>query len=405
MEIRKIKNHEEFDLTKIGHICFSVPGQKDVDKEAFVSRMKSEDASWNPDAEKTGDYAAFTGGYMVGAVLTPEYTVYFDGGQYNMRGIGGVCALPAYRKQGVVRGIMERVLRDIYNDGAVFSVLYPFSFDFYRKMGYECALAMTTYDVKITACPEGDFGGSFILCETRAHFNDAAAVYSTYAERSALAAVRNDSRWDAIFTKKPSVDGITTYIWKDNDGKPRAYITYEIGKNEGEMFLDVKELCFTDSTALRALISFVRGSFLGFYGFMRITVPAGADIRFLFTEHNSIKGTTNFRGMTRIVNVKKTFEAVKAKGFGVAYIEVTDRQIPENNGCWRVESGEGGIKAEKADGVNPCMSAPVCALSAMLTGVIDFEHVDFFPAVTVNGNRDMLSGLFCSRTNFLYEYF
>ncbi|MCL2703464.1 MAG: GNAT family N-acetyltransferase [Defluviitaleaceae bacterium] len=404
MEIRALKNHEGFELDKISNICFSFTNQKETDKQMFLDKMYGKHENWNPDACDNTRYGAFLDNYLAGVVQVPRFTVNFDGGMYDMRGIGGVCAMPAYRKQGITSKIMEIILSDIYTDGAVFSYLYPFSFEFYRKLSYEAAMTLLSYSVPLSACPRSDSNGTVRLCESREDFADAAEVYRIYSGKANMSSVRDEKYWDEEYNKKPSTYGISTYLWSDDGGKPRSYFRYKLGRRDEKFFLDVREICFTDREALQALFSFARDAFEGFYTHIDFTIPDGIDIRFLFSNYYDIPARMSVKGMARIVNVKKAFEVARARSSGTVCIETWDRQIPENTGIWRVEFNPDGVKAEKT-GCKPELSAPIHALCPLLIGLMDLGNAEYYPEITIHGNREMLSGLFYRKINWNNENF
>ena len=66
-----------------------------------------------------------------------SFDVWFDGSLVKATGVGGVATLPESRGSGGIRKIFEALMPEWYRDGVTFSVLYPFSHEFYRQFGYE----------------------------------------------------------------------------------------------------------------------------------------------------------------------------------------------------------------------------------------------------------------------------
>ncbi|MBR6940240.1 MAG: GNAT family N-acetyltransferase, partial [Clostridia bacterium] len=62
-----------------------------------------------------------------------EKKCYYDGGLLNCAAIGGVAAKPEHRGKGAVRELFERLFSEENYD---ISILYPFSEEYYRKLGY-----------------------------------------------------------------------------------------------------------------------------------------------------------------------------------------------------------------------------------------------------------------------------
>ena len=79
-------------------------------------------------------------------MLRPDpYRMIFDGSEAKM---GGSAVSPHFRKKGkkYIRNIFEYAMNEMYEDGYIFSYLYPFSHVYYRKFGYE--LNMTTIKIQ-----------------------------------------------------------------------------------------------------------------------------------------------------------------------------------------------------------------------------------------------------------------
>ncbi|GAA4591120.1 hypothetical protein GCM10023107_18730 [Actinoplanes octamycinicus] len=53
-----------------------------------------------------------------------------------MAGIASVTSRPEARRQGVIRQLLERLLRQVREEGAAVSALYPFRPSFYARFGY-----------------------------------------------------------------------------------------------------------------------------------------------------------------------------------------------------------------------------------------------------------------------------
>lgn len=53
-----------------------------------------------------------------------------------MGGIGGVCSMPAARRGGHVRALMNHSIQEMHADGQVMSTLYPFKTSYYEMFGY-----------------------------------------------------------------------------------------------------------------------------------------------------------------------------------------------------------------------------------------------------------------------------
>ena len=65
------------------------------------------------------------------------FDIYFDQNIYKMGGIAGVSSFPEVRDGGGIKDILTQSLTYMKDKGMIFSALGPFSFEFYRKYGWE----------------------------------------------------------------------------------------------------------------------------------------------------------------------------------------------------------------------------------------------------------------------------
>src|SRR5690606_11674243 len=67
-----------------------------------------------------------------------DLQTYIAGQAFHMGGIAGVSTWPEHRRNGYVASLLKELLLIMKQKGQSISMLYPFSFAFYRKYGWEC---------------------------------------------------------------------------------------------------------------------------------------------------------------------------------------------------------------------------------------------------------------------------
>ena len=122
MLIRPITKAEQVQSARLFAIAFETPFDPDE-----LTPFAQEPVIWAAFDEESGE--------MTSTVYVTDYQVQFDGGFYQMGGIGGVASLPQYRRAGGIRACFQRALPALYRAGYVFSYLYPFSTAYYRGSG------------------------------------------------------------------------------------------------------------------------------------------------------------------------------------------------------------------------------------------------------------------------------
>ena len=78
-------------------------------------------------------------GKVVSCLVIIPSTIYLGGTTVRMGGIGGVATLPDERKHGYAGMLMANSVHALRDLGFATSALYPFSFKYYRKFGWEFA--------------------------------------------------------------------------------------------------------------------------------------------------------------------------------------------------------------------------------------------------------------------------
>ncbi len=102
---------------------------------------------------------------MMSCLSVIRYPMHFDGHTVVMAGIGGVSTLPQYRRRGSIRACFHKMLPELYQEDVVFSCLYPFSTEYYRKFGYEMSPQASVYEWKLSFLPAGNVRGHCVLVD------------------------------------------------------------------------------------------------------------------------------------------------------------------------------------------------------------------------------------------------
>lgn len=209
----------------------------------------------------------------------------FNGATVKAMVIGMVLTHPEYRRGGMARRTFEMLDPAIRETGTLVSYLHPFSFPYYRTMGYE---RVSDHRVLEFAITDLDFVPRNPQLQRLRLGDDMAPldqVYNTFSlQRNVML-----RRYGSGSTDKKLVvpeymkggpyqydfsAGKMYYLSRDAQGQPDGYIIYH-----GEMplrdhylkdgILHVDELCFTTPEALKKLLGFVR-MYDGQYDFVRI---------------------------------------------------------------------------------------------------------------------------------------
>jgi predicted acetyltransferase len=127
MEFRAVTQQESLELMELQAQAFFFTYDRKKYKEEIDAN-----GTW-----RTGRGAFDENGKLAACLSLLSFEAQFDGSTVGLGGIGGVASRPEVRNSGNVRGLMASVLNEMADNGDVFSFLYPFSNEYYRKFGYE----------------------------------------------------------------------------------------------------------------------------------------------------------------------------------------------------------------------------------------------------------------------------
>ena len=197
---------------------------------------------------------------MMAAMTLVPYHAHFDGYQMDMIGIGGVATLPQYRRGGCIRKCFEKALPDMYERGAAFSYLYPFSTAFYRKFGYELACERNLYKLALVGMPAFEVEGTYHLLEEGTDLKeDIRQIHHAFEKRYNMMIIDEDIEYKWIDEYDPFTQREYTYVYRSADGTPKAVVTYKPVVDDGDRTLDCdKSLYFADMEGLKAVIALLK---------------------------------------------------------------------------------------------------------------------------------------------------
>ena len=400
MEYRKVTAEEKLHVSRLQNMVFSGgDNENDVREKIAKGEYKYDNT-----------YAAIdeNGQVIAGMEIIP-YTMWFDGHKVPMYGIGGVASAPEYRRQGNVRGIFNKIFEDIYEQGAVFSHLYPFSYDYYRKFGYEHCGAAKRYTLPLEPARKLKNNGSaheFIKSDISGVRNKLIEIYELYASRHNLMISRSEDQWNGVFNI--GLFGKNRlYYWENADHIIKSWIKFS--KKDERM--DIHDIAWTDNEGMLGILQFM-GMFEGAAEKLHFWT-SGASPEFIaelyWNELYEVKTENQWMGMSRIVNVKRALELMKKpEGEGRFVIKVDDDFAEWNSNTYSVEYS-GGECIVTVGNINKDINIDIetteRALVLMILGVYELDQIAHRNDVRINGNMQALKKIFRMKNLLLADHF
>lgn len=397
MEIRQIKPEERAAYGRLCSLCFTYPYR---DESAAV------------EAETEREQRQYRGafdeqGRLCSGMIQLDMVCHFSGQEVKMLGIGGVVSHPGHRNCGGIRALFEEGLPRARQEGYVFSALYPFSHVYYRKFGYELAQVTreATFnprdlraDLRRAACTE------LILPEDEAGREAVRQVYEAYARGRNLSVHRDAARWERKWGGTPWEQLKYLYLFRDAQNEPMAWWVGEIEPNGQRGQLHLLDMAWTKPEGLEAIFAMLRGG--NEYKQVRMAVPEDLELRFLLGEPHELQERTYCNGMARVLDVRRALALLPAPVLpGNFTVRVSDGQIPENNGVFRVTGDGIELRVEEAGQDDPDVETDIGGLTLLVLGKMSLAEFMMLNRGRVRRTTPFMEALLIRRSTFLYDSF
>ena len=384
MIVRKIREEEFRRTLEVFSIAFEAELSPNAASQEELTRIRTAPASrW--ERYWLERWAAFNDqNGMMGFLLGFPANVRFDGHEAVCTCIGDVSCLPAYRRQGVIASCFRQHLADSFEQGAVFSYLYPFSTVFYRQFGYELCAQTVEWRIDVDAIPAfPEIKGFASLNEAYSEREALAQIYRQSMAEYNLSFLREDCDWNRFIGQQPAAQHRYTYVWRNADGVPKGCFTF--GKEYDAQLRGSIMICTdfhaVDDEGMKGLLQFIR-SFRSHYKRVHLPMPVDVRLERILPEVSSCERRIGFTGMGRIINVRRALELARYQGSGTVNIAVADPQVDQNNGIFKVNFQDGRCTDITA-GTHADVSLDIAAFSRLLLGGCSPEEYARTPLAAV----------------------
>lgn len=306
-------------------------------------------------------------------------------------GIAGVACKPAARGRGYARAALLAALRHMRDEGQVVSTLYPFSWRYYQRMGWEWTGINRRYAAPTRIFePTADTG----RCReaSREDWPQIKEAYRRFAGGYRGLLDRDEKQWNGILDDTPE-RWTYTFVYEGDEGI-EAYLTYRGGSG--------------GSTSLREFISLsarAQRALLGLIGRMDMqtervewTAPCD-DLLWSAICHHDIEVRLFPMTQARVVDVQGALSrwSPDERCSGRFIMRVADENADWNAGVWQVAFADGAVEIRRTD-AEPQVSLHIRALSQAFFGTPtpdDLRRADHIGVSDERGFvafRDCLSG-------------
>jgi len=397
-----IKPEEYLLYNLLGDVCFAGKAPEDYEEQ-----LK------NP-LEHSKGYENCLGGFdkdgnLIAAINMLPYEMSFDGNIVKMCGIAGVVTAPEARGTGVMGKVYEQCLAKMKEDGYLFSILFPFSYAYYRKFGYELAYEKRSTKVPIDCFRKYPFPKDSVKFWKKGDsIDDLKFVYESFKQGRNYAINRSNESWEKIVEDAdPYINLHYTYIHYDSNGKADAYISFKSKRpdkhDRNEMH--ISEFAWATKEGMLDMFGFI-GGLSPQFGTVHWNVPEDIDLGSMFAEGWDVetKAHTNF--MTRIVDLPKALSMMRVPAIpsGKVVMDVIDKSMPCNSGKYAVSWNSGKLTVEKTE-ANPDISTSIETLVQLIVGYTTPQTAKYRVDTTIHSNLAEIEALFPKKNLYMWETF
>ncbi len=392
MIIRNLIDDEYKKSIVIDSVAFEFP----IDYEKLKEEKENKYTPKEVDGFKEVTIGAFSDDEktLYTKINSKPYKINFDGKKVLMSGIGGVSTLPPYRRNGAVRACFINLFNSLKEKQIPFSYLYPFSCSYYRNFGYENISPINIWTIDFKAYKKFDVGGYTEFLMPDDSIEDNLDIYHKMFGKYNLSIIRTQKDFEHFEKRDTFNQKRYAYIYKNDDGVPKAYILLKKMEENGKNIMDCcrnfgndNDFAFADIEGLCGLLNFAQ-TFAANYDAIRFTLPNDIQIQSLISENNACSIDTKYMGMVRVIDVAQVLKLAKYKGAGNVKLKITDKYCEWNNAVFNVSFDENNVNVDTSSEEFD-VSMDISTFSTLITGsfnsIYDCLKVDIN---IVNDNED-----------------
>jgi predicted acetyltransferase len=325
----------------------------DVATTAFECEPGSWRSGWHRTEELCGPgaiWGVYEGSRLVSSCVAPPQRVFAGGRSIQGGFVGGVATLPEERRKGYAEAMLRAALQASRQRGVLITYLWPFSYRYYRKLGWELGndgvLVTVTADVAGRIAADGEARDVLF-----ADLDSVMEFYTSQARRFNGMGDRSREWWLRFLAERTPPEGAAdepvfagglkaTALWRDD--RISALMLWRTAEEEdGTLLVNASDTLYSDAGALGSLL---RALLERLPGCAKINFGC-APSRFphcLWDEPRDVSRSLRCGAMARVLDVAGFLQATGwAPGVeGRLSVKVSDPVFDEDSGSFEVCNGQ-----------------------------------------------------------------
>lgn len=185
---------------------------------------------------------AYLDDYLVTVIGVVNFQMWLGEQLVPCAGISAVAADPAHRRRGLVRRCLKACLEESHRKRVPLTSLWPFSYPFYRRMGYEVTDLQYNIELDLRALPDvGD--ATRYRRQHLDHYDPLKPIHEAWIKQSNLSMKRGDLQWRRLLSHPERLvvgflhdEGYI--LWNTKDRAARTLEVFEWAYTSRQAFLD-----------------------------------------------------------------------------------------------------------------------------------------------------------------------
>jgi predicted acetyltransferase len=347
------------EVNQLGQIlaqCFNVPP---ADESVYMSRVGLENIRLLYDHDRlTGGLGLLNLGQWYGSACVP------------MSGVAAVAIAPEYRGQGAAIALMQSVLQELHAKEMPLSVLYSAAQPLYRKVGYEQAGTLCTWEVPTSELEMRE--DSLAIERVVFDADEFTAIYQQQAQRTNGFLDRNSAIWQGLLEAH---QGMPSHAYRIGTAtQPEGYVIFRHQNEGNRVQIVIRDWVLLTPAAVRKFWAFwtVHRSQVDRIQWRSSPIDA---LSLILPEQKNVVIRSIGRWMLRIIHVQK---ALEQRGYSPdvsaeLHLEIQDALLPTNAGRFilTVNNGVGTVtKGGRGD-----LHLDVSSLAPLYTGLLSPDQL------------------------------
>lgn len=201
-------------------------------------------------------------GHIVSSLICSPQPVYINGSPVSHAAVGAVGTLPEYRCQGCAGVMMKECVRLLQSEEIWLSSLWPFSYEYYRKFGWEVGTESRSYRAPAKVFADLTEPKN-VRAATDDDFERIKSIYEIFGSTYNCMTDRSDEWWRKILRFEEPIHMETEsgrgVVIHETDNEADGYCVYDIGIQDDKTVIGVRETAFNDPVQRREMLAFIAG--------------------------------------------------------------------------------------------------------------------------------------------------